>query len=206
MMQRLTLLVAVDDGRASRAALQFLAPLVATGAVQLTLVSRDAAPERAAALLASAVERLGNPPGVQQRVTPGRLEQVLVREAKAQGVEVVVLTPPRTVWRRWLRTTLVLRVARRLPTSLLMIRGRHRVAPLQRALIAGGGGPAMLADAVLAARLLAPVGGTATVCHVVSQLPARVGVRAGEAGWRAAVLGAGTPEAGRLQATVAVLG
>src|SRR5919202_267691 len=163
MMQGLTLLVAVDDGRGSRAALQFLAPLVATGAVQLTLVSRDADPERAAASLASAVERLGNPPGVQQRVAPGRLEQLLVR-------------------------------------------GRHRVAPLQRALIAGGGGPAMLADAALAARLLAPVGGTATVCHVVSQLPARVGVRAGEAGWRAAVLGAGTPEAGRLQATVAVLG
>src|ERR671932_834362 len=111
MMQGLTLLVAVDDGRASRAALQFLAPLVAAGAVQLTLVSRNADPERAAALLASAVERLGNPPGLQQRVAPGRLEQVLVREAKAQGVEVVVLTPPRTVWRRWLRTTLVLRVA-----------------------------------------------------------------------------------------------
>ena len=158
-MQQLTPLVAVDDSDASRRALELIAPLAPTEAVAVVLVTREADPELACAVLDAAVARLGDAPRVERRHCPGPLQKVLACEAgEAKADLVVVSPPPHAPWGRWLHGREARSLARQLPTSLLLVQHGHVVRSLRRALLAGGGGPALLDAARLADCQLAQVG------------------------------------------------
>src|SRR5690606_35911974 len=72
-------------------------------------------------------------------------------------------------WRRWLGQSAVRSLARRLTTSILLMRGRPNT--LRRALLCTAGGQEVLGDARMTAGLLGPLGGEATILHIVSQMP-----------------------------------
>ena len=205
-MQRLKLLVAVDDSAASSRALAFVAPLAAAEAVEIVLVARASDPVRAQAMLEAAAAKLGQPAQVQQRHHPGRLAEVLSSEARQTRADVVAVTPPsRMVWRHWLRRREVFQLAQQIPTSLLLIRQAHTVRPLHHVLLAGGGGPTMLETARMVGRLLAPVGGTATLCHVLLHVPLGYGPRTTDQARMEMFLTSETPEVAQLAAVRKVL-
>jgi nucleotide-binding universal stress UspA family protein len=205
-MQQLKLLVAVDDSDASRRALELIAPLAASEAVTVVLVTREASPELAGRVLEASVSRLGNASRLQRRHRPGPLQKVLTREAREAKADVVVVSPPpHASWRRWLHGREALGLARRLPTSLLLVQPEHTVRPLQRALLAGGGGPALLDAARLAGCLLSQVGGTATVGHVLLRVPLGYGPRTTDQSRMESFLASESPEAGLFASALEIL-
>lgn len=202
-MESLKLLIAVDESPAAQTALQFIAPLARTGTVEVILLARAGSGDRATAALDAGVTLLGEGALVQRMIRPGPQERALAAAAREQAADLVVITlPPRTGVRRWLRGRQALSLARHMPTSLLLVRRRHRVAPLHRALLAGGGGPSVLDDAALAGRVLGPVGGTVTVCHVLSQVPVVSGPRVGDEERMRRMLDSPMPEVANLHAAV----
>ena len=205
-MQELKLLVLVDDSDASRRALELIAPLVTSEAVAVVLVAREADPELAATVLDAAAARLGNAAQVQRRHCPGAPQKVLAREAREARADLAVVSPPpHASWRRWLHGREALSLARRFPTSLLLVQPEHAVRPLQRALLAGGGGPALLDAARLAGCLLAQVRGTATVCHVLLRVPLGYGPRTTDQARMGVFLASESPEAGLFASALEIL-
>ena len=205
-MQQLKLLVALDDSDASRRALELIAPLAASEAVAVMLVAREASPELAGRVLDAAVARLGNAPRLQPRHCPGPLRKVLAREAREVTADVVVVSPPpHASWRRWLHGREALSLAQHLPTSLLLVQPEHVVRPLRRALLAGGGGPALRDAARLVGCLLSQVGGAATLCHVLLRVPLGYGPRTTDQSRMELFLASESPEAGQFASALEIV-
>lgn len=205
-MEPLKLLIYVDDSLASRRAVQLVAPLVAAGAAAPILLTSESDVEQASTILDEAAKLLDGGNAVQRHARPGPLESVLINEVRENGIDLVVIAPPkRAPWQRWLRGPQAVSLARHVPTSLLLVRGRPVQTTLQRALIAGGGGRAVLDDAAMAARLLVPIGGEAVVCHVLSQVPMIYGSPLTHDQLLSYFLESGSPEIENLQEAVQVL-
>lgn len=166
----LHLLLFLDDSPATRRAVRYLAPLAQLGAVRITLLSAEANQARAETLFAEAEAGLAALLPTERRLRASTQERALALETRTLKPDVVVMGPPRQQgWARWLRGAQVNAVARRLTSSVLLIHGRPN--ELHRALVCTAGGEQIANDAALTRRLLGPLGGQATILHVVSQLP-----------------------------------
>lgn len=205
-MKPLKLLLYVERTRASQRAIQFVAPLISSGHARATIITDEADQQAAVELLASTAATLTGTAPEDQVARPGRLESVLIAEAQERKADLVVLAPPkRTAWQRWLRGSQAASLAKNLPTSMLLVRGRPVATTLKRALIAAGGGSSVLDDAELAAQMLAPVQGEAVICHVISQMPMVFGLESTHEELTQRFLDEPTREAANLRAAVELL-
>jgi nucleotide-binding universal stress UspA family protein len=205
-MDPLKLLIYVDSSLAARRAVQLVAPLVSAGAAEAILLASEGDVDQAKGLLDEATTLLGGGANIQRRVRTGPLEAALVAEARERQSDLVVVAPPgRAGWRRWLQGAQPRSLAQHLPTSALLVRGRPVTGAIQNALIAGGGGRSMRDDAAMAARLLAPQGGQATVCHVLSQVPLIYGPLGTDEQLTEQFMSSGAPEVENLTAAVRIL-
>lgn len=196
---QLHLLLFLDDSPATRRAVRYLAPLAQHGAVRTTLLSVETDQAKADTLFAEAEAGLAAKLPVERRLRASTPERALALETRALKPDVVVMGPPRQQgWARWLRGSQVGAIARRLTSSVLLIHGRPN--ELHRALVCTAGGEQIANDAALTNRLLGPLGGQATILHVVSQMPLLFRGTPDQEHVTEAYLGANTEMAARIKA------
>lgn len=160
----------LDGSSAARRAAIYLAPLAGLAHVQMTLLTDKGHSEQAETLFKKAEKRLNaaNPP--RHSIRGSTPERAIVVEATACKPDLVVFGPLRRQgWQGWLRQSAVRSLARRVTSSILLMRGRPN--ELHRALICMAGGEQVLNDAQLTATMMGPLEGQATILHIVSQLP-----------------------------------
>lgn len=169
-MEPLNIVLYLNDSPATGRALRYLAPLAATQAVRITLLSNEANAAKAAALFDQANAELGAARPPVRSTRTGGPERSLALEVAESKPDLIVMAPLRQRgWARWLRGPRANALAGRVTSSVLLMRGRPQ--QLQRALICTAGGEQVRADAALTARLLGPLKGHATILHVISQIP-----------------------------------
>jgi nucleotide-binding universal stress UspA family protein len=117
---------------------------------------------------AEALLNAANPP--IRSIRGSTAERAIVLESRASQPDLVVFGPlSKGGWQRWLGQSAVRSLARRLTTSILLMRGRPN--ELRRALLCTAGGREGIVDARVTAALFGPLNGQATVLHIVSQMP-----------------------------------
>ncbi len=169
-MHTLDIVVYLDGSSAARRAVVYLAPLAHFAHVQITLLL-DQQHEAQAELLFSNAERLLQAANTPVRSIRGSTpERAIVLAARACDADLVVFGPlSRQGWQRWLGQPSVRSLARRLTTSMLLMRGRPN--ELRRALLCAAGGSEVLRDAEVTADLLGPLQAQVTILHILSQMP-----------------------------------
>ncbi|MBA3470738.1 MAG: universal stress protein [Herpetosiphonaceae bacterium] len=169
-MDTVHIMVYLDGSSAARRAVTYLAPLARHSHVKITLLIDRPHEAEAETLFcnAEALLNAANPP--IRSIRGATAERAIVLESKASQPDLVVFGPlSRGGWQRWLGQSAVRSLARRLTTSILLMRGRPN--ELRRALLCTAGGREGIVDARMTATLLGPLHGQATVLHIVSQMP-----------------------------------
>lgn len=169
-MDTFHIMIYLDGSSAARRAVAYLAPLAHHNHVHITLLIDQQQEANAESLFSNAEALLNaaNPPTRSIRgATP---ERAIVLESRACQPNLVVFGPlSKAGWQRWLGQSAVRSLARRLTTSILLMRGRPN--ELRRALVCMAGGDEGVGDARMTAALLGPIQGQTTLMHIVSQMP-----------------------------------
>lgn len=169
-MAQFHIVLYLDGSSAARRAAVYLVPLAKLPHVQMTLLTDKGRTGQSEALFNAAEKLLGatNPP--IRSIRGSTPERAIVVETAASKPDLVVFGPLRRQgWHGWLGQSAVRSLARRVTTSILLMRGRPN--ELYRALICTAGGKQVLNDAHLTATMMGPLQGQATILHIVSQLP-----------------------------------
>lgn len=170
----LKLLIYQDGAHASQQALDYIAPIAREPQVAVTILTADADATHAADLYSRAASRLQAP--MIRHVNRNEAgDTALINEAHAGNYDLAVFGPLRERWSRWLRLGSPPTLSAQLPISSLLVRGTAR--HISRVLICAGGDETVIEDARLTARLARRTGATATILHVLSQMPMVFGVR-----------------------------
>lgn len=128
-------------------------------AARVTLAGPDAA------FLEKAAESLGVP--VHRHVLADAGASCVAGACDDLTVDLAVLPAPAP--RRWFGRRVDWGLLEHLPVPVVWVRGRPR--RLRRLLLASGGDEHTLVDAAVAGRFAGPLGASATVLHVLSQMP-----------------------------------
>ncbi|WP_029214879.1 universal stress protein [Kallotenue papyrolyticum] len=198
----LNLLIYVDGSSASQAALEYIAPITRDADVATTILTAQSDPARGVELFGRAASRL-RAAMVRHvnRVEAG--DTALINEAQTGAYDLAVFGPLRERWSRWLRMRPSSTLSAQLPISSLLVRGQAR--QISRMLICAGGDRTVIADARLAARLARRTGASATILHVLSQIPMIFGVRTPQERLLEAFEATGAPEVANMRAAAEVL-
>jgi nucleotide-binding universal stress UspA family protein len=170
----LKLLIYIDGSSASQQAVEYIAPITREADVAVTVLTAMPDQTRAADLFSRMGSKLFAPAlrHVNRAEAP---DAALLNEAAAGDYDLAVFGPMRERWSRWMRLRPRSSLSAQLPISSLLVRGSAQ--QIQRVLICAGGDTSVIADARLTARLARRTGATATVLHVLSQMPLVFGVR-----------------------------
>jgi nucleotide-binding universal stress UspA family protein len=198
----LNLLIYTDGSAVSYQALDYIAPVTREGAVAVTLVTALNDAVRAADLYSQAASRLG---AVEVRHVnrPGAPDAAVCAEAAAAKYDLAVFGPMRERWSRWMKLGQSSSLSAELPISSLLVRGTTQ--RISRVLLCAGGDQTIIADARLTARLAQRTKASATVLHVLSQMPLVFGVRTPQERALEAFAATGAPEVANMNAAVTVL-
>jgi nucleotide-binding universal stress UspA family protein len=164
----LKLLIYIDGTIASQRAVDYVAPITREGDVEVALLTTLRDQEQAADLYSRMASKLfaSSIRHVHRTEAP---DIALIREAHAGRYDLVVFGPMRERWSRWIQGRPRSSLSVQLPISSLLVRGAAR--RITRVLLCAGGDETIVEDARLAARLARRTGATATVLHVLSQMP-----------------------------------
>lgn len=198
----LNLLIYIDGSAASQQALAYIAPITREGDVSVTLLTAQTNSTRATDLFSLAASHLGLTT-VKHVNRPGPADAALCNEIDAGTYDLAVFGPMRERWSRWMRLRAQPPLSAELPISSLLVRGN--VERISRVLICAGGDETVIADARLTVRLARRAGASATVLHVLSQMPLLFGVRTPVERATEAFTATGAPEIKNMTAAVAVL-
>jgi nucleotide-binding universal stress UspA family protein len=198
----LKLLIYIDGSMASQRALDYIAPVAREPEVTVTLLTTQPDPERAADLYTRMTSRLQTE-AIRHVTRTEAADAALLAEAQTGSYDLAVFGPMRERWSRWVRLGPRSSLSAQLPISSLLVRG----APMQisRVLLCAGGDETIVADAQLTQRLARRVGATATLLHVLSQLPIVFGVRTPQERLTEAFAATGAPEMINMQAALEAL-
>jgi nucleotide-binding universal stress UspA family protein len=130
-------------------------------------------------------------------------DAALLNQARSEAYDLAIFGPMRERWSRWMRLRPRSSLSAQLPISSLLVRGTAQ--QIQRVLICAGGDRSVVEDARLTARLARRAGATATVLHVMSQLPMVFGVRSPEERVVEALAATGAPEVVNMNAAIEML-
>jgi nucleotide-binding universal stress UspA family protein len=198
----LNLLIYIDSSAASHQALGFIAPVTREGAVSVTLLTAQNDAVRAADLYSQAASTLGAV-NIRHVNRQGAPDTALCTEASAAKYDLVVFGPMRERWSRWMKLGQSQSLSAELPISSLLVRGTTQ--NISRVLLCAGGDQTIIADARLTARLAQRTKASATVLHVLSQMPLIFGVRTPQERALEAFAATGAPEVANMNAAVSVL-
>lgn len=198
----LKLLIYIDGSAASQRALDYVAAVAHEPEVAVTLLTAQQDAVRAADLYSRMASRLQSP-SVRHVARTEAADVALLAEAQSGSYDLAVFGPLRERWSRWVRIGPRSSLSAQLPISSLLVRG----APTQmsRVLLCAGGDETVVADARLTARLARRVSASATVLHVLSQLPILFGVHTPAERVTEAFAATGAPEIINMQAALEVL-
>jgi nucleotide-binding universal stress UspA family protein len=164
----LNLLIYIDGSNASQQAIQYIAPITHDSEVSVTLLTADRSEESGADLYSRMAGKLFAP-SIRHVHRVEAADVALIREARRGIYDLAVFGPMRERWSRWVRISPQSSLSAQLPISSLLVRGDAR--QICRVLLCTGGDETIVDDAQLAARLARRAEATATVLHVVSQMP-----------------------------------
>jgi nucleotide-binding universal stress UspA family protein len=187
----LKLLIYIDGSAASQQAVEYIAPITHEADVTVTVLTAMQDPTRAADLFS----RIGGKffaPALRHVNRVGPPDAALLNEAQSGDYDLAVFGPMRERWSRWMRLRPRSSLSAQLPISSLLVRGTAE--QIQRVLICAGGDKTVIEDAQLTARLARRTGATATVLHVLSQMPMVFGVRSPRERVTEAFAATGSPE------------
>jgi len=196
----LKLLLYIDTRFGDRV-VEFVAPIAREEQVQLTLLTAGPSPEAGAERAQRAAERIGVA-GTRHVHRPGAGDDALLAEARAGDYDLAVFGPLEERWSRWLPLSRR-PLSAQLAISTLLVRGTAET--IERVLLCSGGDETVIEDARLAARLARRVGASATILHVLSQVPLLFGRRAARERVTEAFAASGSPELANMQAALEVL-
>ena len=198
----LKLLLYIDSSLAAQKAVDYIAPIAAQPEVTVTLLTAQNDPTHAADLYGRVSGRL--PGAVLRHVNRAEdADQALLNEAQAGEYDLAVFGPLRERWSRWVRLRPRSSLSAQLPISSLLVRGAAQ--RINRVLLCAGGDTSVIADARLTARLARRTEASATILHVLSQMPMIFGVRSPEERVTENFAATGSPEIVNMQAAVDVL-
>jgi nucleotide-binding universal stress UspA family protein len=198
----LNLLIYVDGSNASHQAIDYIAPIARESDVASTILTAQTDHTHAADLYSRAAGRL-QATHVHHVNREETGDAALISESAAGAYDLAVFGPLRERWSRWLRLGSPPSLSAQLPISSLLVRGSAR--DISRILICAGGDETVIEDARLAGRLARRTGATATILHVLSQVPMIFGVRTPEERVLEAFEATGAPEVANMRAAVETL-
>ena len=198
----LKLLVYIDTGRANQHTIDYIAPPTRDRDVDVTLLTAMRDRTAAADLFGRMAGKLFAP-SVRHVHATNAPDAALLHEARRGSYDLAVFGPMRERWSRWLRGTAPSSLSAQLPISSLLVRGAS--TQITNVLVCTGGDATVIEDARLTARLARRTNASATVLHVVSQLPVVFGAPASSDDPTEALIATGTPEINNMQAAVDVL-
>jgi nucleotide-binding universal stress UspA family protein len=196
----LKLLLYIDAKHGDRV-VDFIAPIAREEQVQLSLLTAGPSPDEGAARARRADERIGVA-GTRYIHIPGAGDDALLAEARAGDYDLAVFGPLDERWSRWLPMSRK-PLSAQLAISSLLVRGAAE--SIERVLLCTGGDKTVIEDARLAARLARRVGASATILHVLSQVPLLFGARAARDRVTEAFAATGSPELANMEAALEVL-
>lgn len=198
----LKLLVYIDSSRASQHAVDYIAPITRDRDVEVTLLTAMRDATQAADLFSRVSGKLFSS-SVRHTHSSQAPDAALIAEAERGDYDLAVFGPMRERWSRWLRAPSSSSLSVQLPISSLLVRGKP--SSITRVLLCAGGDETVIEDARLTARLARRTQASATVLHVISQLPMVFGNRSPEEDPTAALAATGTPEIDNMNTAVDVL-
>lgn len=198
----LKLLIYIDSSHGSQQALDYVAPIADDSDVQITLLTAMSDATRAADLYNRMAAKL-SATDVRHVNRDEAADAALCSEVDAGDYDLAVFGPLRERWSRWMRLTPRQPLSAELPISSLLVRGEAR--QISRVLLCAGGDETVIADAELTARLARRVGASATVLHVLSQMPMIFGARSPVERVTEMFAATGSPEIVNMSAAVDVL-
>ncbi|MDP9314780.1 MAG: universal stress protein [Chloroflexota bacterium] len=198
----LNLLIYIDGSAASQQAVAYIAPITREGDVAVTLLTAQSNPTRATDLFSQTASQL-RLTTVKHVNRPGAADAALCKEIDAGTYDLAVFGPMRERWSRWMRLRSQTPLSAELPISSLLVRGAAE--RISRVLLCAGGDKTVIADARLTVRLARRAGASATVLHVLSQMPLLFGVRTPVERATEAFAATGSPEIKNMKAAVDVL-
>lgn len=198
----LKLLIFIDGSVASQHAIEYIAPITREPEVVVTLLTAMPDTVRAADLYSRVASKLG--PASLNHVHRTEVADVaLLDEAQTGNYDLAVFGPMRERWSRWVPLRARSPLSAQLPISSLLVRGTAQ--NITRVLLCAGGDATVIEDARLTARLARRANASATIMHVVSQLPVIYGVRTPQERVTEAFAASGAPEMINMSAAVEVL-
>ena len=198
----LKLLVYIDTSRASQHAIDYIAPITRDRDVDVTLLTAMRDPTAAADLFSRTASKLFAP-AIRHVHSIEAPDTALIQEAQRGDYDLAVFGPMRERWSRWLRTPSSSSLSAQLPISSLLVRGA--TSQITKVLLCAGGDQTIIDDARLTVRLARRAQATATVLHVVSQLPMVFGAPSPEDDPTEILAATGTPEIENMNAAVSIL-
>lgn len=187
----LKLLIYIDGSVASQQAVEYIAPIGRDPDVVVTLLTALEDTTRAADLFSRMASKL-YASSVKHVNRAEAADTALLNEAQAGDYDLAVFGPMRERWSRWMRLRARPSLSAELAISSLLVRGTAK--QIDRVLICAGGDASVIADARLTARLARRTGATATILHVLSQMPMVFGVRTPQERVTEAFAATGSPE------------
>jgi nucleotide-binding universal stress UspA family protein len=198
----LKLLIYIDGSTASLQAVEYIAPITRDVDVTVTLLTAMQDTVRAADVFSRMASRLAAQ-SIRHVNRAEAADTALLKEAQASDYDLAVFGPMRERWSRWMRLRPRSSLSAQLPISSLLVRGTAQ--QIERVLICAGGDKTVIEDARLTARLARRAGATATVLHVLSQMPMVFGVRSPKERVTEALAATGSPEIVNMNAAVDML-
>jgi nucleotide-binding universal stress UspA family protein len=198
----LKLLVYIDSSRASQHAIDYIAPITRDRDVDVTLLTAMHDATQAADLFGRMASKLFAP-SIRHIHASESPDAALLNEAHRGDYDLAVFGPMRERWSRWLRMPSSSSLSAQLPISSLLVRGT--TAQITKVLLCAGGDQTVIDDAKLTMRLARRANATATILHVLSQLPMIFGAQSPDADPTEALAATGTPEINNMKAAVDVL-
>ncbi len=198
----LKLLIYIDGSEASQHATEYIGPVAREADVAVTLLTAQSDTLRAGELFSRTAGALGLTK-VRHVNRVGPADAALIGECSDQRYDLAVFGPLHKRWTRWMRLRPPATLSAQLPISSLLVRGKAE--RISRVLLCAGGDESIVADAKLTARLARRAGASATVLHVLSQMPLLFGVRTPHERATQAFAATGSPEIVNMNAALDVL-
>ncbi len=198
----LKLLIYIDGSEASQNAVEYITPIAREPDVAVTLLTAQSDPLRAGDLFSRTAGAYGLTT-VRHVNRPGPADAALIAECTENPYDLAVFGPLRERWSRWMRLRPQPSLSAQLPISSLLVRGKSQ--RITRVLLCAGGDKSIITDAKLTARLARRAGASATVLHVLSQMPLLFGVRTPQERATEAFAATGSPEIVNMNAALDVL-
>ncbi|HEY0735215.1 MAG TPA: universal stress protein [Herpetosiphonaceae bacterium] len=198
----LKLLVYIDGSVVSQQAIEYIAPFARDPDVAVTLLTALDDVTRAADLFSRMASKL-YAPSIRHVNRVEAADTALLNEAQAGDYDLAIFGPMRERWSRWMRLRTRPSLSAELSISSLLVRGTAQ--HIERVLICAGGDESVLEDARLTARLARRTGASATILHVLSQMPMIFGVRTPQERVTEAFAATGSPEIVNMNAAIEIL-